>query len=166
MLTSVEISGKIGVFGVGLGSAFDGPLWVDNSSHKFFDFLLGSTLKLRLNLGLPGCVGIVNELGSFFQTDWLFSLEKLNYVFSCAQTKVLAGLLRLFEVDKAVISIESGNSGFKGWEHFIQASKTVDITLLSVFNCLLANSADEVRFSEKLVNVGGVSDGKNCSGEN
>ena len=86
LVTSVEVSGKVGILGVGLGGSLDGPLWVDDGSHQLFDFFVGSSFELRLNLGLPGCVCAVYKLSGFFQADWVLSMEKLEDVLGSAET--------------------------------------------------------------------------------
>ena len=137
----------------------DGPVWVDNGSHKALDLLKGGTLELGVDTSGPGGLGVrVDSLDVSSKVKRLLFGEKIHEVVVGAQLHVDAGLLRLVQVDNLRMAGEVVDAILEFGELRVEGIHLLVFTLGGMCDDGLAKLADVVVLSEELVSSLGAGD--------
>ncbi len=146
-------------------AASDGPIGVDNGSHKALDFLEGGAIELGVDTGNPVGFGVVVDgLDVSGKVEGLLFSKQVHDVVIRAELDVLARGEGLGKVDKLGSVGEEVDAFLELGELLVDGVKLGVVAVGGVFDDGLAELADEVVLGEELVNAGGVGDSSD-SGE-
>lgn len=137
------------------------PVWVNDSAHKLPDLSKRKTIELGVDTCYPGGFWVrIDGLDVLGEVKGFLLSEIFHESVVGAELDVLAGLLRLSQVDQLGLVHEVGDSRLKLGELGVDSIKFSLFAGGGEVEDLLAKLANVVVLREELVDSAGVGDGE------